>query len=97
MRIPRLRWNRTHNLLTITVSFGRVWHRVPVGDALVLGYNATGRLARILVLDPAALLPADADERVALATVRTLCAGSLRVEDLAVLDSAIERAQPTKI
>ena len=60
MRIPRLVWNRRHNVAALTVSYGRrVWHTREVGD-LILGYNAAGRLSRIVLLDPRGLLPADA-------------------------------------
>lgn len=91
MRVPNMRWNRRHNLATLTVSFGRIWHRTELLDDLVLGYNATGRLARILVLDPGRLLPPGADERAALEAVRRLCDGRARPADLDVIDSAIAR------
>lgn len=93
MRIPELHWDRRHNVARLTVSFsGRIWHRREIGD-VVLGYNATGRLARIVVLDPARMLPENATERDAIVAVRETLDGALRPADLEVLKSALDRAR----
>jgi hypothetical protein len=56
MRIPRLTWQARHNVAALTVSFGaKIWETREAGD-LILGYNATGRLAKVVVLDACALL-----------------------------------------
>ncbi|MGH2759833.1 MAG: hypothetical protein ACRDKJ_09760 [Actinomycetota bacterium] len=94
MRIPRLMWNRRHNIAALTVSYSkRIWHTREVGE-LILGYNATGRLARVVILDPRRLFPPGADVRVAVTTVVSalLRAGDVRPADLDVLRSALERA-----
>ena len=94
MRIPRLMWNRRHNIAALTVSYSRrIWHTREVDD-LILGYNATGRLARVVILDPRRQLPPDADVRKAItAVLKTLLrAGDVRPEELDVLRSALERA-----
>ena len=94
MRIPRLMWNRRHNIAALTVSYSRrIWHTREVED-LILGYNATGRLARVVILDPRRLLSPDAEVRSAItAVLRTLLrAGHVHPEDLDVLRSALERA-----
>lgn len=94
MRVPRLVWNRRRNIAALTVSYSRrVWHTREAGD-LILGYNATGRLARIVLLDPQRLLPADATVRDAIIRVTTalLRLGEVRQPDLDVLRSALERA-----
>lgn len=93
MRVPELHWDRRHNVARLTVSYAnRIWHRREVGD-VVLGYNATGRLARIVVLDPARLLPEAATEADAIIAIRDALDGALRPADLAVLRSALERAR----
>lgn len=94
MRIPRLMWNRRHNIASLTVSYSkRIWHTREVAE-LILGYNATGRLARVVILDPRRLLPPDSDVQGAITTiVRILLrAGEVRPSDLEVLRSALERA-----
>jgi hypothetical protein len=92
VRVPRLVWNKRHNVAALTVSFAqRIWNTRDVGD-LVLGYNATGRLARVLILDPRRTLPPGATEREAILTVLTALDGGARSEDIAVLRSALERA-----
>jgi len=95
MRIPRLVWNRRHNIAALTVSYSRrIWHTREAGG-LVLGYNATGRLARVVVLDPQRLLPTDATVADAIVRVTTqlLRIGEVRQPDLDVLRSALERAR----
>lgn len=94
MRVPRLVWNRRRNVAALTVSYGpRVWHTREVGD-LVLGYNAAGRLARIVILDPRNMFPAYATVREAImhVTAALLRAGEARQKDLDVLQSALARA-----
>lgn len=94
MRVPRLVWNRRHNVAALNVSYSRrIWHTREAGD-LILGYNATGRLARVVILDAKRLLPANASVRDALLTVTAalLRAGEVRQADLDVLRSALERA-----
>jgi hypothetical protein len=94
MRIPRLVWNRGRNVAALTVSYGpRVWHTREVGD-LILGYNAAGRLSRVVILDPHRLLPAYATAREAIlnVTAALLRAGEVRQKDLDVLRSALDRA-----
>lgn len=92
MRIPHMAWDRRHDVAALTVSFAnRIWHRREVAD-LILGYNATGRLARIVVLDASRWFPPDAGPPEALSAVRSIMAGRVRAEDLAVVESAIERA-----
>jgi hypothetical protein len=79
----------------LTVSYSRkIWHTREAGD-LILGYNATGRLARVVILDPQRLLPTDANVRDAIIRVTTalLRLGEVRQPDLDVLRSALERAQ----
>lgn len=93
MQIPRLVWNRRHNVAALTVSYGRrVWHTREVGD-LILGYNAAGRLSRVVLLDPSALLPSDAGAADAIRCVTELLlrTGSVRQAELDVLRSALER------
>ena len=94
MKIPSLTWNRRHNVAAITVSYGRrVWHTREVGD-VILGFNAAGRLSRVVVLDPRRMFPPNADARQALAVVMEflLRAGELRQAEHDVLRSALERA-----
>lgn len=94
MRIPRLVWDRRHNVAALTVSYGRrIWHTREVGD-LILGYNAAGRLARVVLLDPRRMLPERATIADALAYVipTLLRSGQLRQPDLDVLQSAMARA-----
>ena len=89
-----MRWNRRHNVAAITVSYGkRVWNTREIGD-VILGYNAAGRLSRVVVLDPRRLFPPDANAQVALAitTEILLRAGELRQSELDVLRSALERS-----
>jgi hypothetical protein len=93
MRIPRLVWNRRHNVAALTVSYGRrVWHTREVGD-LILGYNAAGRLSRIVLLDPRKLLSPDAtaSEAIERVTEVLLRGGDVRQAELDVLRSALER------
>lgn len=97
MKIPRLVWNRRHNVAALTVSYGRrVWQTREVGD-LILGYNAAGRLSRVVLLDPRRLLPPEASARDAIVCVTEvlLRAGGIRQTDLDVLRSALERAAPS--
>ena len=94
MRVPRLVWNRRHNIAALTVSYSRrIWHTREAAD-LILGYNATGRLARVVILDPHRLLPPDASVRDAIVgvTATLLRAGEVRQADLDVLRSALDRA-----
>lgn len=94
MQIPRLIWNRRHNVATLTVSYGRrVWNTREVGD-LILGYNAAGRLSRVVLLDPRALLPSDATATDAIERITEvlLRAGGVRQAELDVLRSALERS-----
>jgi hypothetical protein len=87
-------WNRRHNIAALTVSYSkRIWHTREAGE-LILGYNATGRLARVVILDPRRLLPPDAGVREAITSVMStlLRAGEVRQTDLDVLRSALERA-----
>jgi hypothetical protein len=88
-------WSRRHNIAALTVSYSRrIWHTREAGD-LILGYNATGRLARVVILDPQRLLPADATVADAIVRVTTVLLrnGEVRQTDLEVLRSALERAQ----
>ena len=94
VRIPRLVWNRRHNVASLSVSDSRrIWHTREAGD-LVLGYNASGRLARVVILDPGRVLASDATEREAIVRVMTelLRTGEGRESDLDVLRSALARA-----
>ena len=94
MQIPHLVWNRRHNVAALTVSYGRrVWHTREVGD-LILGYNAAGRLSRVVLLDPRTLLPSDATAADAIERVTEvlLRAGGVRQAELDVLRSALDRA-----
>ncbi len=98
MRIPKLVWNRRHNIAVLTVSYGRrVWHTKEVAD-LILGYNAAGRLSRVVLLDPRKLLHqnatvSDALDRVIALLLRT---GKVRQADVDVLRSALDRATELK-
>jgi hypothetical protein len=97
MRIPRLVWNRRHNVAALTVSYGRrVWNTREVGD-LILGYNAAGRLSRVVLLDPRRILPKDATaaEAIVCVTEALLRAGGVKQAELDVLRSALERAPDT--
>lgn len=94
MRVPKLVWNRRHNVAALTVSFShRIWSTRDAGD-LLLGYNAVGRLARIVLLDPRSVLPPDATEREAIERVTALLLRrrAIRQDELTVLRSALERA-----
>ena len=94
MRIPRLVWNRRHNVAALTVSYGRrVWHTREVGD-IILGYNAAGRLSRVVMLDPRTMLPTDASaaDAILCVTEALLRAGEVRQAEVDVLRSALERA-----
>ncbi len=98
MRVPRLVWNRRHNVAALTVSYGRrIWHTREVED-LILGYNATGRLSRIVILDPHRLLPVDAGVREAIICITTelISLAEARQQDLDVLRSALDRADPIR-
>jgi len=95
MRIPTLVWDRAHNVAVLTVSFGaRVWHTREIGD-FILGYNAAGRLARVVVLDPRRMLPPNAGVAQALGHVTQLLmrTDELRQSELDVLESALNRAE----
>ncbi len=99
MRVPRLVWNGRHNVAALTVSYSRrIWHTREAGD-LILGYNATGRLARVVILDPRRLLPRGATVRDAIMRVTTalLREGEARQPDLDVLRSALERCEPMEL
>jgi hypothetical protein len=88
-------WSRRHNIAALTVSYSRrIWHTREAGD-LILGYNATGRLARVVILDPQGLLPQDATVSDAIIRVTTVLLrhAEVRQTDLDVLRSALERAQ----
>lgn len=93
MRIPQLTWNRRHNIAALTVSFGRRIWQTREASGLILGYNATGRLMRVVILDPSTLLPKEATVREAImcVTAALLRAGEARQLDLDVLRSALER------
>lgn len=94
MRIPSFSWSRRHNVAALSVSFGRrVWQTRELGD-LILGYNAAGRLSRVVLLDPRGLLGEQATTAEAIAAVidRTASRRDMRRADLAVLRSALERA-----
>lgn len=95
MRIPSLVWDRRHNVAVLTVSFGtRIWHTREIGDC-ILGYNAAGRLARVVVLDPRRILPPGSTVREALGHVTQLLmrTDELRQTELDVLESALARAE----
>jgi hypothetical protein len=70
-----------------------VWHTREVGD-LILGFNAAGRLSRVVLLDPRRMLPEDATAADAIACVTEvlLRAGGVRQAELEVLQSALDRA-----
>ncbi len=94
MRIPQLVWQRKHNVASLQVSYGRrVWHTREIGD-LILGYNAAGRLSRVIILDPRRLLGDEATVADAIVRVTELLlrAGGIRQADLDVLQSALDRA-----
>lgn len=94
MKIPRLIWSRRHNIARLTVSYGeRIWHTREVGD-LILGYNATGRLSRIVLLDPRSMLPVDASaaDAIEIVTEFLLRRSAVRQNELDVLRSALDRA-----
>lgn len=94
MRVPGFVWNRRHNLATITVSFARrVWDTVDHGE-LILGYAATGRLAKVILLDPNhRLAPGSCCADAIAVAIRLLEAAPDRhAADLDVLRSALDRA-----
>jgi hypothetical protein len=94
MRIPQLVWRRKHNVAALQVSFGkRVWHTREIGD-LILGYNAAGRLARVIILNPRQMLAEDTSvaDAIVCVTASLLRAGGIRQNDLDVLRSALQRA-----
>jgi hypothetical protein len=94
MKIPRFIWKRRHNIAVIHVSYSpKVWQTRSAGD-LVLGYSATGRLCRVIMLDPKRMLPADAQtaDAIACVIVELLRMGAVRQVELDVLRSAFERA-----
>lgn len=93
MRVPSLVWMRRHNVASLTVSFGRIWHTADAGDSLILGYNATGRLARVVFLNPAQVLSGEAGPRQALEAALHLMRGceGVRPADLEVVLSALGR------
>jgi len=95
MRIPHLVWQRKHNVAALQVSFGqRVWHTREIED-VILGYNAAGRLSRVIILDPRSMLPenATAADAILCVTAVLLRAGGIRQTDLDVLRSALQRAE----
>lgn len=95
MRIPQLVWQRKHNVASLQVSYGRrVWNTREVDD-MILGYNAAGRLSRVIILDPRRMLPdeATAADAIACVTEALLRAGGIRQPDLDVLRSALHRAR----
>src|SRR5205823_4846715 len=91
-------WQRKHNVAALQVSFGRrVWHTREIED-VILGYNAAGRLSRVIILDPRRMLPEDATaaDAIMCVTAALLRAGGLRQNDLDVLRSALHLAgKPT--
>ncbi len=94
MRIPQLVWRKKHNVAALQVSFGkRVWHTREVED-LILGYNAAGRLSRVIILNPREMLPHDATvaDAIVCVTATLLRARGIRQPDLEVLRSALDRA-----
>lgn len=95
MRVPRLVWHRKHNVAAITVSFGgRIWHTREVGD-FILGYNAAGRLTKVVILDPGSVLttPEDTAGGLARVTETLLRTAEIDQRDLDVLRSALQRAE----
>lgn len=98
--IPWLHWNRRHNLASIWVSFaGTLWDHRELEDAgVLLGYSATGRLARVLLLDPRRLLPPAATVHDALVVALGLLEGRPDVarRDVEVVRSALGRARPDR-
>jgi len=95
MRIPQLVWQRKHNVAALQVSFGRrVWHTREV-EYVILGYNAAGRLSRVIILDPRRMLPpnATAADAIRCVTAALLRVGGIRQADLDVLRSALQRAE----
>jgi hypothetical protein len=95
MRLPYFVWNRKHNIAALTVSYGRrIWHTREVRD-LILGYNAAGRLSRVVLLDPRGALPRDATVREAIVGVTAILirSGDAREPELNVLRSALERTE----
>jgi hypothetical protein len=95
MRLPYLVWNKKHNIAALTISYGRrIWHTREVSD-LILGYNAAGRLTRVVMLDPKHRLSANADVREAIVRVTAVlvASGDAREAELNVLRSALERAE----
>src|SRR5436309_1982585 len=97
MRVPGLRWDRRHNVATLTVSFcrGRIWDTRDIGE-LILGYNAAGRLARVVFLDPRRAFPPDATEQDACDAALRLLGNAAPARDLDVIRSARRRA-PVKL
>lgn len=96
IRVPAMVWDRRQDVAKLTLSFaGRIWHRREVGDDIVLGYNATGRLAKVVILGASTILPEGAGEREALeaVTAALLRRARIRQADLDVLRSAIDRAR----
>lgn len=94
MRIPQLVWRRKHNVAALQVSFGkRVWHTREIDD-LILGYNAAGRLSRVIILNPRQMLAENATvaDAIMCVTASLLRAGGIRQTDLDVLRSALQRA-----
>jgi hypothetical protein len=92
-------WNNRHNIAALTVSYSRrIWHTREAGD-MILGYNATGRLARVVMLDPKHMLPVGATVRDAIMRVVTALVreGEARQPDLDVLRSALERCRPDEL
>lgn len=94
-RIPSLEWSRRHNVAAVWVSFSRtLWDPRDVEHDVTLGYNAAGRLARVLLRDARAILPPRATVAQALACVLGLLAVNPAVpaRDVEVLASALARA-----
>ena len=95
MRVPKLVRMRRHNIAVLTVSFGRVGHTRDHGD-LICGYNAVGRLSRVVFLDPRRELADDSreDDAIRAAIDRLRCDPDARPDDVDVLQSALRRAAP---
>ena len=92
MRVPHLVVMRRHSVAALTVSFGRIWHTCDVDD-LILGYNACGRLARVVFLDPRRALPSTPEVADAVRAALSILSAyqDARPEDLDVLRSALRR------
>jgi hypothetical protein len=95
MRVPHLVWNRRQNVAAVVVSFGkRTWDRVDLGE-VILGFNAAGRLTKVIIPDAGKVLRPDAGLEDTLMTVLgVLAADSGRFDrEEQVLRSALDRAR----